>query len=119
MNPVLICLAISVLLGAALGLVLRVWAVALASLLIAGLSAAYLQMQGFGAVSGIAAATCCLVACQLGYVMASFVSARGTAPLLSAQHDIDGEPGDGRHNGVGQDNGEHDERHPRPPLPKA
>jgi hypothetical protein len=69
MFDVLILLALSVLLGFALGNFFSCYAVLTSSLALAVLSAAVLQIKDFGALSGIAIITCCLTVHQLAYLM--------------------------------------------------
>jgi hypothetical protein len=69
MSAVIVLLALSALIGFALGTSLSWLAVAASSIGLAVLSSAVLQIQGFGALPGIAIIVACLTANQLAYVM--------------------------------------------------
>ena len=69
MSAVMVLLTLSVLIGFALGTSFSWLAIAASSTGIAVLSSAVLQIQGFGALPGIAIIVACLTVNQLGYVM--------------------------------------------------
>jgi hypothetical protein len=69
MTVVIILLAVSVGMGFVLGTSLNWYAIAISSLPLALLCAAALQMQGFGAVSGVAIVVVCLTLSQIAYVI--------------------------------------------------
>jgi hypothetical protein len=69
MSAVIALLALSALIGFALGTSFSSFAIAAASIALAALSAAVLQIAGFGALSGIAIIVACLTLNQLAYVM--------------------------------------------------
>jgi len=80
----------STLVGLATSLYFKVWALMLASPLIAVLSAIVLQSGGFGFAAGASLAVGCLVLSQLAYLAGAFLS-----PELagSVAEEIDGAPG--------------------------
>jgi hypothetical protein len=67
MNSVIILFALSALIGFVLGHWLSWYAILISSMGLATLSAAVLQMEGFGALSGIAIVVTCLTFNQLAY----------------------------------------------------
>jgi hypothetical protein len=69
MTAVIVLLALSALIGFALGMLFSWFAVAASSIGLAILSAATLQVAGFGALSGIAIIVACLTVHQLAYAM--------------------------------------------------
>ena len=72
MTVVLLLLALSALIGFGVGTLFRWPAIATSSVGIAVLSSAALQIQGFGALPGIAIVIACLTISQMGYLAASF-----------------------------------------------
>ena len=70
MSTALILLALSAVIGLALGMLFSWPAIAASSVGIAVLSSAILQMQGFGTFPGIAIVVACLTVSQMGYVAA-------------------------------------------------
>lgn len=83
----------SALVGAATGLVHRVWALVLISPVIAIVSAIVLRSGSFGLVAGVSIIAACLAACQLAYLAASYLL---HPPGISAHDEIDGKPGEQR-----------------------
>jgi hypothetical protein len=68
MSAALILLVLSAATGLVLGMLFSWFAIAASSIGLAILSAALLQITGFGALSGIAIIVACLTANQLAYV---------------------------------------------------
>lgn len=103
--------AASALTGLAVGLAFRVWAIALASLLVALLSVVLLHFQGFGPVSGVAITIGDLVICQSFYLVGLFVVSRDGLAKYLTQDELDGEPGNSGKHGIC---GEHEQRNDGP-----
>ena len=93
---VLVALAVSALLGLAIGLVFRVWANAIAAPIIAFGSAIALASHGFGFFEGVLVTVACLVVSQVAYFFRLLLKSRvGIADFLADDvHDDD--PGDNR-----------------------
>jgi hypothetical protein len=72
MTAVILLLAISALIGFALGASFSWFAIAASSTGIALLSSAILQIQGFGALPGIAIVVACLTINQMAYLAHAF-----------------------------------------------
>jgi hypothetical protein len=100
MSAVFILLTLSALVGFALGRSFSCPAMAATSIGVAVLSSVTLQIQGFGAVSGIAVVVVCLTLSQVGYLAADWLS-------LSDKK-TDEKPGDYRDNDVGR--GQHEQQ---------
>ena len=105
MTVVLLLLALSALIGFGVGTLFRWPAIATSSVGIAVLSSAALQIQGFGALPGIAIVIACLTVSQIGYLAASI--RRGQ--LLQEQ--AHKEPRRGRNEDIGRK----DQERQRPP----
>jgi hypothetical protein len=114
MTTLLALFAASALTGLAVGLLFRAWAVGLASLLVALLSAVLLDLNGFGLASGVAITIGCLVICQGFYLVGAFFISRDRFAKYLTQDAIDGEPDNGREHGVSD---EHEERNDGPSRP--
>ena len=97
MNVVLLLLAVSALIGFGLGATFRWPAIAAASVGIAVLSAAILQIQSVGALPGIAIVVACLVVSQMGYLAAA--SLREDRLFQAQAHK---EPSPGPNNDIGR-----------------
>ena len=69
MNAIFVLLAVSAVLGVALGLRFRWPAILVSGLLLSIVSAAVLQKAGFGDVEGIAIIFLCLVVNQIAYLI--------------------------------------------------
>jgi hypothetical protein len=69
MTAAFVLLALSAAIGLALGTSFSWFAILVSSVALAGLSAAVLQIAGFGVMSGIAIIVACLTVNQLAYVM--------------------------------------------------
>jgi hypothetical protein len=91
---VLVALAVSALLGLAIGLVFRVWANAIAAPIIAFGSAIALASHGFGFFEGVLVTVACLVVSQAAYFVGAVLKF-GIADFL-ADDMHDDEPGDNR-----------------------
>jgi hypothetical protein len=91
---VLVALAVSALLGLAIGLVFRVWANAIAAPIIAFGSAIALASHGFGFFEGVLVTVACLVVSQAAYFVGAVLKF-GIADFL-ADDMRDDEPGDNR-----------------------
>jgi len=77
MSAAFILLALGAATGLALGTSFSWFAVLISSVVLAALSAAVLQIAGFGALSGIAIIVACLTVNQLAYVMGVALANRG------------------------------------------
>ena len=77
MTAVIVLLALSALMGFVLGASCSWHAIAASSTGIAVLSSAILQIQGFGAVPGIAVVVACLTANQMAYLAGAFGRSSG------------------------------------------
>src|SRR6516162_3935378 len=97
MSAALILLALSAVIGLALGMLFSWPAIAASSVGIAVLSSAILQIQGFGALPGIAIVVACLTVSQMGYLAA----ATRRQDLLFQQQ-AHKEPSQGRNDDVGK-----------------
>ena len=95
MSALVVLLALSVLIGFALGKSFSWVAIAVSSAGIAVLSSAILQTQGFGALPGIALVVACLTVNQMAYLASVFGRSSG---LFKKQ--ADKEPGQRRNNDI-------------------
>jgi hypothetical protein len=91
MGAVILLIALSALIGFVLGTSFSWLAIAASSIGIAVLSSAILQIQGFGALPGIAIVVACLTVNQIAYLARAF-----RRRLFEKQ--ADKEPGQRRHN---------------------
>jgi hypothetical protein len=98
-SVVLILLALSALVGLALGTSFSWIAIVVSGVALGAISAAALQAQGFSAFWGIAIIVACLTANQMAYVAGAFLRSKGLF-----QKQADKEPGQRRNNNVA---GEH------------
>ena len=105
MTAVFLLLSLSALIGFGVGTSFRWPAIAASSVGIAVLSSAILQIQGFGALPGIAIVVACLTVSQMGYVAASL------RPGRLFQEQAHKEPSQGRKEDIGRK----DQEHQRPP----
>ena len=106
MSAALILLALSAVIGLALGMLFSWPAIAASSVGIAVLSSAILQLQSVGALPGIAIVVACLVVSQMGYLAAA--SLREDRLFQAQAHK---EPSPGPNNDIGRN----DQEHQRPP----
>ena len=97
MGGVLILLALSVLIGLVLGGRFSWLGIGAVGIALALLAAAVLQLQGFGALSGIAIIVACLTVNQVSYLVGWLAAPRDN-PL---QDYADSKPSRGRDNQVG------------------
>jgi hypothetical protein len=95
MTVVIVLLALSALIGFALGTSFSWLAIAASSAGIAVLSSAILQIQGFGALPGIAIVVACLTVNQMAYLAGAF-----RRPSRLFQKQAEKEPGQRRHNDI-------------------
>ena len=95
MSALVVLLALSALIGFALGKSFSWVAIAASSAGIAVLSSAILQTQGFGALPGIALVVACLTVNQMAYLASVFGRSSG---LFKKQ--ADKEPGQRRNNDI-------------------
>jgi hypothetical protein len=95
MTAVIVLLALSALIGFALGTSFSWLAIAASSTVIAVLSSAILQIRGFGALPGIAIVVACLTVNQVAYVAGAF---RRPSGLFQKQ--ADKEPSQRRNNDI-------------------
>jgi hypothetical protein len=99
MSAVIVLLALSALIGYALGTYSFSYiAIAISGVLLAVASSEVLQMQGFSALFGIEIVVTCLAVNQLSYLLGS---TRRTKGLF--QKKADKEPGQGRNNDVARE----------------
>jgi hypothetical protein len=77
MNAVIFLIALSALIGFALGTPFSWLAIAASSIGLAVLSSAILQIQGFGALPGIAIVVACLTVNQTAYLAVVFYRSKG------------------------------------------
>jgi len=106
MSAALILLALSAVIGLALGMLFSWPAIAASSVGIAVLSSAILQIQSVGALPGIAIVVACLVVSQMGYLAAASLR---EDRLFQAQAHKEPSPGPNK------DIGRNDQEHQRPP----
>ena len=106
MSAALILLALSAVIGLALGMLFSWPAIAASSVGIAVLSSAILQLQSVGALPGIAIVVACLVVSQMGYLAAA--SLREDRLFQAEAHK---EPSPGPNKDIGRN----DQEHQRPP----
>ena len=99
MTALIVLLALSALIGFAIGTSFSWLAIAASSAGIAVLSSAILQIHGFGALPGIAIVVSCLTVNQMAYLAGAFLRSKGLS-----QKQADKEPGQRRNNNVA---GEH------------
>jgi hypothetical protein len=99
MSAVIILLALSSLIGFALGTSFSWLAIAASSIGLAVLSSAIVQIQGFGAFPGIAIVVACLTVNQMAYLAGVFFRSKGLfhkqadkEPSQRRNNDIPGEP---------------------------
>jgi len=97
MTAVFLLLSLSALIGFGVGTSFRWPAIAASSVGIAVLSSALLQIQGFGALAGIAIVVACLTVSQMGYLAAASLR---QDPLFQQQ--AHKEPGQGRNDDIGK-----------------
>ena len=97
MSAVLLLLALSALIGFGLGTSFRWPAIVVSSAVIAVISSVILQIQGFGALPGIAIVVACLTVSQMGYLAA----ATRRQDLLFQQQ-AHKEPSQGRNDDIGK-----------------
>ena len=102
MSAALILLALSAVIGLALGMLFSWPAIAAASVGIAVLSSAILQIQSVGALPGIAIVVACLVVSQMGYLAAA--SLREDRLFQAEAHK---EPSPGPNKDIGRNDQEH------------
>ena len=106
MSAALILLALSAVIGLALGILFSWPAIAASSVGIAVLSSAILQIQGFGTLPGIAIVVACLTVSQIAYLAAA--SLRQDCLFQDHAHK---EPSPGPNKDIGRN----DQEHQRPP----
>ncbi len=86
----LILMCASALVGAATGLVFKIWALILISPLVAVFSAIVLRACEFGMMAGVTIVAICLAVSQLAYLAATLLL---HAQDISSHDEVDGEPG--------------------------
>ena len=96
MTAVFLLLSLSALIGFGVGTSFRWPAIAASSVGIAVLSSAILQIQGFGALPGIAIVVACLTVSQMGYLAAASLR-----PGRLFQQQAHKEPSQGRNEDIG------------------
>jgi hypothetical protein len=102
MNLVIALLALSALIGFALGASFSWLPIVISGVVLAAISAAALHVQGFGALSGIATIAACLTVNQMAYLAGAFRRSNGLF-----QKQADKEPSQRRNNDVA---GEHPQK---------
>jgi hypothetical protein len=95
MSAVIVLPALSALIGFALGTSFSWLAIAASSIGLAVLSSAILQIQGFGALPGIAFVVACLTVNQMAYLAGVFCRSKGLF-----QKQADKEPSQRRHDDI-------------------
>lgn len=105
MDIVLVLLSTSALIGATAGLRFNVFVLVPIALLIVLVSAAVLNMHGFGPGSGIAVTVACLVVNQAAYVFIQ-IGLGASASDLSFDEVTDGKPATDRKQGADDDHGD-------------
>jgi hypothetical protein len=100
MTALIVLLALSALIGFAIGTSFSWLTIAASSAAIAVLSSAILQIQGFGAVPGIALVVACLTVNQMAYLVGVFGRSSGLfqkqadkEPSQRGNNDVAGKPG--------------------------
>jgi hypothetical protein len=116
---VLVALAVSALLGLAIGLVFRVWANAIAAPIIAFGSAIALASHGFGFFEGVLVTVACVVVSQAAYLVGAVLESRVGIANFLADDVLDDQPGDNREYEIGGEQEERREHPSRPPPPEA
>jgi hypothetical protein len=89
MSTVIILLALSALIGFAFGTSFSWVAILISSVLLAVLSSAVLQIQGFGALPGIAIVVGCLAANQAAYLTGALLARHHSEKLLRKRADAE------------------------------
>jgi hypothetical protein len=110
MNVVIILLVLSAITGFALATSFSWLAIAISSAVLAVLSSAVLQIQGFGAISGIAIVAACLTVHQVAYLAGACMRHQGLP-----DEEADKEPRDHRDSDVAGRRSQHQRSHPRSP----
>jgi hypothetical protein len=82
MNAVIVLLALSALIGFAIGASFSWVAIVISGVALAAISAAALHIQGFGALSGIATIVACLTVNQMAYLVVMNEFHRDSAPVV-------------------------------------
>lgn len=112
MMIVFLLLTTSALAGLAVGLVFRVWAIALASLMVATLSAIVTWSHGFHAVGGVSVTLGAIVICQVAYLVGVSLTAQTGLRETLAEDEIDNGPDRHGQHGVHRQDGEDNEKPP-------
>jgi uncharacterized membrane protein YkgB len=92
MTIVVTLLITSTVLGLATGLIIRVWVLAVVSVLIAIVSAAVLHRYDFGFAAGVPVVAGCLAISQIAYLAGLFIMSRSDNTESSTQKEIDNHP---------------------------
>jgi CDP-diglyceride synthetase len=87
MSAVIILLALSAVIGFALGCSFSWFTILISSVVLAVLSSLVLQVQGFGALPGIAIVAACLAADQAAYLVGVFLARHRSETLLRERAD--------------------------------
>jgi uncharacterized membrane protein YkgB len=92
MTLVFTLLATSAMLGLATGLLFRVLALGMVSLLVVVSSAIALRAHGFGFAAGVSVMVGCLVVSQIAYAAGGFMVSRADNAEKLTQDEVDGDP---------------------------
>jgi hypothetical protein len=92
MTAAFVLLALSAATGLALGTSFSWFAILICSMVLAALSAAVLQIEGFGALSGIAIIVACLTLNQVAYAMGVALANRASEEAKKSLADRDKAP---------------------------
>jgi len=87
MSAVIILLALSAVTGLAFGCSFSWFAILISSVVLAVLSSAVLQIQGFGALPGVAIVAACLTVNQFAYLAGVFLARHRSETLLRKRAD--------------------------------
>jgi hypothetical protein len=88
MISVIVLLALSALIGLALGASFSWFAIVISSVVLAVIFAATLQIQGFGAVVGIVILAACLAVNQMAYLVGVFFAGLRSERLIQRQANV-------------------------------
>jgi hypothetical protein len=118
MDIALVLMAASALIGAGVGLRLKVFVLAPIAILIALVAAVVLRMHGFESSSGIAIIVACLVLNQAAYILVQIFGLGTGGSYLSLDDVCDGNPSPGRQQDIHGDYGKQKPQPPGPPSPQ-
>ena len=118
MDIALALMAASTLIGASVGLRLKVFVLAPIAILIVLVAAVVLRMHGFESSSGIVIIVACLVLNQAAYILVQ-IFGLGTSVSYLSLHDVcDSNPSPDRQQDISGSYGKQKPQPPRPPFPQ-